>query len=145
MVWNEETSQKPAEDTVSDITGETRTPGPNVLTSSTISLAKVAELDVDRDRLLASHRVFELEYKALLGEFINPEADLNNLVQKTVSVANRMKAEGLTCNTNWNEGVKSQVPQVLAGVFALFTILKSGASSIASAKPTARQGWGKNY
>jgi hypothetical protein len=67
MVWNEETSQKPVEVTVEDIRGILRR------SDSTQTL------QIEKDLLLNSFTLFEGEYKALLGEYIGPEADLNEL------------------------------------------------------------------
>lgn len=114
MVWNEETSQKPVEVTVEDIRGVVRRSG------------SPQTLQVEKDLLLNSFALFEGEYKALLGEYIGPEADLNGLVQKIISSADNLIP--LTCDTGWGKLAKEQIPTILAGVFAVFTILKSGAS-----------------
>jgi len=114
MVWNEETTQKPAEDTICNIRGETHTQ------SATQKLA------IDREQLLKSFKVFDEYYKLLLGEYIIPEADLNALVQKTVAIAKKVKP--LSCSSGWGPKLKCELPKILAGVFVLFTILKSGES-----------------
>ena len=114
MVWNEETSQKPAEDTVRDIRGERR------------SHSATKELEIDRKELLESFRTFDARYKSLLGEYIKPQADLNALVQKTVAIAQNLKP--LKCSSGWSPEVKHQMPNILAGVFTVFTVLKSGQS-----------------
>ena len=114
MVWNEEVTQKPAEDTVCDIKGEERLAG------------RCTELEVDRDGLLDSFRVFDAEYKTLLGQYISPEADLSELVRSTAAIANQLQP--LSCSSGWGVDVKRQLPKILAGVFAVFTVLKSGAS-----------------
>jgi hypothetical protein len=114
MVWNEETSQKPAEDTVQDIMGERR------------SHSATEPLEIDKKELLESFRVFDARYKSLLGEYIKPEADLNALVQKIVATAQNLKP--LKCSSGWSQDVKRQLPHILAGVFTVFTVLKSGSS-----------------
>jgi hypothetical protein len=114
MVWNEETTQKPAEDTVRDIRGERR------------SHSTTEPLEIDRQELLESFRVFDGQYKSLLGEYIKPDADLNDLVQKTVAIAQNLKP--LKCSSGWSLDVKRQLPNILAGVFTVFTVLKSGSS-----------------
>jgi len=113
MVWNEETSQKPAEDTVHDIKGFLRIAG------------KKSDLPVDKDQLLQSFKKFDGEYKKLLGEYIVPEADLKALVYKTVALAEKLHPIDFT---SWDDKVKKQIPCILAGVFTVFTVLKSGAS-----------------
>jgi len=114
MVWNEETTQKPPEDTICNIRGEVHTQ------------SSPKRLAIDRDQLLMSFRVFDENYKSLLGEYIKPEADLNALVQKTMDIAKKVKP--LSCSSGWGSKLKAELPKILAGVFALFTILKSGES-----------------
>jgi len=62
----------------------------------------------------------------LLGEFLHPEADLNNLVCHVMNFVNKQKP--IQCETGWGGAMNSTISNILAGVFALFTILKSGAS-----------------
>jgi hypothetical protein len=62
----------------------------------------------------------------LLGEYIKPAADLNALVQKTVAIAQNLKP--LKCGSGWSPDVKRQLPNILAGIFTVFTVLKSGSS-----------------
>ena len=113
MVWNEETAQKPVEDTVHGIKGFLRVAG------------KKSDLPVDKDQLLQSFKKFDGEYKKLLGEYIVPEADLKALVYKTVALAEKLHPIDFT---SWDDKVKEQIPCILAGVFTVFTVLKSGAS-----------------
>jgi hypothetical protein len=117
MVWNEEIVQKPVEDTVRDIKGHRRPQSER---------GNPKELDIDRDELLDSFQVFEGKYKSLLGEYLETGADLTSLVRKTTQVADRIKP--LRCDEGWTPEVKRVIPHILAGVFALFTVLKSGAS-----------------
>jgi hypothetical protein len=49
-----------------------------------------------------------------------------NSVQKIISSADNLMP--LTCDTGWGSLAKEHIPTILAGVFAVFTILKSGAS-----------------
>ena len=114
MVWNEETTQKPAEDTVHGIKGYRRSGGHK------------SDLLLDKDRLLESFKVFDSQYKICLGEYIEPDADLTALVKKTTAMANKLHP--IDCNSGWDEKVKRQMPHILAGVFTCFTVLKSGAS-----------------
>eukprot|EP00980_Cylindrotheca_fusiformis_P025927 scaffold14918_cov77-Cylindrotheca_fusiformis.AAC.1 len=116
MVWNEETIQKPVEDTVDDIQGYRQRQGDK----------KSIKLDIDSIDLLSSFRAFEEKYQTLLGEYLRTGADLSSLVRKTTQVADRMKP--LTCDIGWTKTVKRSIPNILAGVFALFTVLKSGDS-----------------
>ena len=115
MVWNQETSQKPVEDTVNNIRGEHRE-----------SPFRQTKLNIDQGQLLGSFFKYEHEYKTLLGEYIKPNADLNVLVRKTLALAENLKP--LQCDVGWEDDVKQSIPIILAGVFALFTILKSGSS-----------------
>ena len=114
MVWNEETSQKPAEDTVRGIKGQHRTSGRN------------RDLPVDKDALLRSFEIFDAEYKKLLGEYIEPEADLQKLVNKITALTETFRP--INCTSGWNQNVKDQIPNIIAAVFCVFTVLKSGTS-----------------
>eukprot|EP00957_Ditylum_brightwellii_P064563 4899327-Ditylum_brightwellii.AAC.1 len=62
----------------------------------------------------------------LLGEYIDPNADMKALVQRTVGIADQFRP--LDCDSGWSREVKDQIPNILAGVFAVFTIRKSGDS-----------------
>lgn len=114
MVWNEETSQKPAEDTVKGIHG-----------TSHVRNIK-SELSLDRDLLLENFYIFEAEYKTLLGEYISPEAELKTLVLKLEKLAKELQP--IHIKHDWNENLKGQIPHMLAGIFTVFTVLKSGES-----------------
>ncbi|KAL7561438.1 hypothetical protein ACA910_009294 [Epithemia clementina (nom. ined.)] len=114
MVWNEETCQKPADDTVHDIRGEQQT-------SSSLN-----ELDIDKDQLLRSFWEFEAKYKDLLGDYLSPNADINDLVQQVIRDANQLKP--VDCSAGWGTAIKDCLPTIVAGVFAVFTVLKSAAS-----------------
>lgn len=114
MVWNEETSQKPAEDTVKGIKGIRRE---GIIES---------ELPLDRDLLLERFHIFEAEYKKLLGEYIAPEVDLQLLVVKIKKLSDKLQS--IDIKHGWTNKVKEHIPQILAGVFTAFTVLKSGAS-----------------
>jgi len=62
----------------------------------------------------------------LLGEYIKPGADLSDLVKKVKVLAKKLQP--ISCNKKWSTEEKKHIPVLLAGVFSLFTILKSGAS-----------------
>ena len=115
MVWNEEVSQKPAEDLVNLIRGEVH-----------VTSTQIDNLDVDHRQLLNSFMSYEREYKSLVGDYIKPDADLNALVQKTLALA-RQVAPPNNCD-DWGEDLKAKIPVLLAGVFSLLTVVKSGAS-----------------
>ena len=120
MVWNEETSQKPAEDVVAGINGEQR------VTTTPASKSVTLPIDIDKVKLLASFEAYDREYKSLLGDYLKPDADLNVLVHKTIAKANRVKPK--YASMDFDDELKGQIPALLASVFALFTVLKSGAS-----------------
>jgi hypothetical protein len=69
---------------------------------------------------------YEREYKSLVGDYIKPDADLNLLVQKTLALAR--EAAPLARSKMWSEDLKTTIPVILAGVFSLLTVVKSGAS-----------------
>ena len=114
MVWNEETCQKPADDTVHDIRGEQR------------SSSGTKELDIDQQELLTKFWSFEEKYKQYLAEYLHEDAAVNELVQTVVKYANSLKP--IECDGGWTTEVKEHLPSILAGVFAVFTVLKSSAT-----------------
>ena len=114
MVWNEETTQKPVEETVKEIYGVYRPNGSET------------KAQIDTDLLLKSYWIFEAEYRSLLGSFLPPESDLGVLVDRVTKAAYSIKP--CSCSRGWAEATKKQIPLVLAGIFAVFTILKSGES-----------------
>ena len=115
MTWNDETSRKPAEDVVYHIKGEHR-----------VSAKKTTQMKIDHEELLESFRSYEKQWKSLLGEYIKVDADVNALVRRVKLLAEEMKP--LSCDKKWSMEEKKKIPSLLAGVFALFTVLKSGAS-----------------
>jgi hypothetical protein len=86
--WNEETSQKPVDDTARDIRGHVRKASVN------------ETLCIDTDYLLKGFQDFFGEYTSLLGEYLGPQSpDLNVLVQKVIDAANSLKL--VTCDIGW--------------------------------------------
>lgn len=115
MCWNQETSHKPVEDVVVEMTGDNR-----------LSSKSTEKMNIDQDELIESFNVYDTQYKSLLAEYIKPEADLPDLVKKTKFLA--QKLQPISCDKMWTNEEKGHIPVLLAGVFSLFTILKSGAS-----------------
>jgi hypothetical protein len=115
MVWNEEVSQKPVEDVVQYIRGEIH-----------VSPTEIGPLDVEQVQLLDCFQSYEREYKSLVGDYIKPDADLKALVHRTLALA-RQVAPPNNCD-DWGDDLKAKIPVLLAGVFSLLTIVKSGAS-----------------
>mmetsp|Transcript_1455 Transcript_1455/g.3038 ORF Transcript_1455/g.3038 Transcript_1455/m.3038 type:complete len:1794 (-) Transcript_1455:138-5519(-) len=114
MVWNEETLQKPAEETVHGIK------------SKCCKNGIMNNVPIHKNSLLESFHKFEDQYKKLLMEYIDPNADLKKLVQDTLSMAGKLKP--IDCDSGWSKEVKNQIPYILAGVFSVFTVRKSGES-----------------
>jgi hypothetical protein len=110
MVWNEETIQKPAEFTVKDIQGRMNT----------------TSIDINSDKLLHQYFEFDSQYTSFLGEYLNPDADRNDLVQKIAVFCENLKP--VSCDHGFGDETKRALPTIMAGVFALFTVLKSGES-----------------
>jgi hypothetical protein len=116
MVWNEETIQKPPEDTVRDIRG-------HCLDQQTMN---ESPLGINSDGLLEQFFEFESLYTSFLGEYLSPGADLNALVKKTVDLAETLTP--ISCDHGFGNKTKEHLPTIMAGIFALFTVLKSGES-----------------
>ena len=115
MCWNQETSQKPVEDVVRDITGENR-----------LSSKSTEKMNIDQDELIESFKVYDTQYKNFLGDYLKPGSDLPDLVKKMKCLAKKLQP--ISCDKMWTDEEKKLIPVLLAGVFSLFTILKSGAS-----------------
>jgi len=113
FVWAEETIRKPIQVTMRDIRGYTQT-----------SPESQEELAIMQHELLDHFDVFDVKYKKLLAEFLSADADLNALVHRTTKLAAQMQP--LSCDKGWTTKVKLVIPELLAGVFALFTVLRSG-------------------
>lgn len=118
MCWNEETAQKPVEDVVGSISGEFHHPQSRVSRPIT---------DIDNTKLLHSFEIYDQEYKSLLGDYLQPDADLNILVHRTLAEARQIMPNPNT-GMKFDEKLKKKVPILLASVFAMFTVLKSGES-----------------
>jgi hypothetical protein len=89
MVWNEETAQKPPEDTVRDIRGERRS----------LAGSGPVPVDIHRDSLLLSFRSFETEYQLRLSEYLPSGSDTSKPASQAMDLANRLKP--LSCSRGW--------------------------------------------
>ncbi|KAL7561429.1 hypothetical protein ACA910_009286 [Epithemia clementina (nom. ined.)] len=114
MVWNEETCQKPADDTVHDICGRH------------CRNAGSTELKIDANDLLKSFWIFEEAYKTFLADYLNPDSNIHDLVHTIIQKANKLKPVNL--DIGWGATVKENLPTIAAGVFAVFTVIKSSVS-----------------
>jgi hypothetical protein len=110
FVWNEETIQKPPEDTVKGIKGH----------------LNATPVDINSDKLLDQYFEFHSQYTSFLGEYLNPDTDRNALVQKIIGFCKNLKP--VSCDHGFGDETKRALPTIMAGVFALFTVLKSGES-----------------
>ena len=114
MVWNEETIQKPVEDTVNNIEGKIWDGRSTVSTQ------------IAKSSLLDSFYTFDTEYKRLLGSYLPEDADLDALVHKINEIARTLYP--VSSESGWERETIENIPVLLAGIFAVFTILKSGSS-----------------
>mmetsp|Transcript_10353 Transcript_10353/g.23038 ORF Transcript_10353/g.23038 Transcript_10353/m.23038 type:complete len:1945 (+) Transcript_10353:264-6098(+) len=99
MVWNEETAQKPVEDSVNAIRG--------------------SGVVVDSILLLKSYQLYEGEYQSLLGQFLHPEGKIEELVKRVRDLGTRIRPG--TCDANWSGSTRRELPVLVAGIFAVFT------------------------
>jgi uncharacterized protein YegL len=116
MIWNEEVEQKPPEVTIPQIIVQT--------ISGTTASKQPLGIE-EQAHLFDSFEIFDQRYQLLLMEFLQPDKDLSLLVQKIVSVADSLKP--VSCQ-NLTVEVKRAIPEILSGVFTVFTVLKSGES-----------------
>ena len=112
MAWNTETSQKPVEDTVKGIKGQ--------------AMFSHDALPIDREALLKSFEAFERSFKELFVRYTRPGEDLVALVAQTRLIGASL--QDVSCDGGCNAATKKKLPAIMAGVFALFTIHKSGES-----------------
>lgn len=115
MVWNEETVQKPVEDTVQDILVQ------RLENHAPVTRLSDAHMSTLKDKFFE----FEMQYKSVLGTYLGQDADLKDLVRSTAAIANGLKP---VSRDSFSSSVKDGIPRLLACVFGLFTVLKSGES-----------------
>jgi preprotein translocase subunit SecA len=65
-------------------------------------------------------------YKSFLGDYLNPEADLKVLSQQIIKTCKALKP--VSCDDGFGDATQKALPTILAGIFAVFTIIKSGES-----------------
>jgi hypothetical protein len=114
MVWNEETIQKPPQDTIKGIHGV-------IMNSQSMNMTR---RDLDKDSLLQQYVEFDAAYTSFLGHFLSPEADIRALVRKTIGICDDLKP--VSCDDGFGAVTKGTLPSILAGIFAVFTVVKSG-------------------
>ena len=88
IVWNEETSKEPVEDTVCSMEGHI------------ISASQIKSLTFCNEKLIPCYMAFDARYKTLLGEYIHPDAEWNDLINRTITTAQRLNP--LRCSSDWN-------------------------------------------
>ena len=116
MVWNEETIQKLPEETIGGIRGQ-------FLDRHS---SNTTDVHLNKDELIEGYFEFNREYKSFLGEYLSPEADIKALVHRIIIVCESI--EPVSCDHGFGAETKRSLPSILAGIFAVFTIIKSGES-----------------
>jgi len=111
--WNEETVQKPVEQSIKEICGEIfissrTTPDPG-----------------DKKMLLNYYQQYEECFNTFFNNFISPDADRKMLISKVMNCARDLQPSSID---KWDNSVINVLPFLLAGVFAYFTLCKSGES-----------------
>lgn len=114
MIWNEEVSQKPAEVTI-----------PAMLVQGLVDDSKSPLEQEKQHNLSTSFKKFDMRYRSLLSDYLQPGMDVSLLVYKTIASAEKIKP--ISCQS-FEQQTKEAIPEILAGVFTVFTILKSGES-----------------
>lgn len=112
MTRNEETCQKPVNETVKNIIGEIR------------SDSKTENIVIYEDQLIDCFEKYDNDYKILVKKYLDPHSNLKEVVQKTISLTVSLKP--LTCESSWDKYVKMKIPLILVGVFCVFTFKKPG-------------------
>ncbi|KAG7352611.1 von Willebrand factor type A domain containing protein [Nitzschia inconspicua] len=114
MIWNEEVKQKPPEVTI-----------PEICVQDLTEDNRTALEQEKQEYLSASFKRFDMLFQSLLCDYLKPDADIGVLVRKTVAITENLKP--VTCKT-FGTQTKEAIPDILAGVFTIFTVLKSGES-----------------
>jgi len=129
--WNEEVVQKDPLQSIDEMYFE------DVVASSSSSCSgadqsqlqrrgqKQALSDSSKKGLFSAYESYDREYDVIFKKYIDPESDRSEIVDDVISRAAALRP----CRAdNWNDRVVAEIPLILAGVFAYFTIIKSGES-----------------
>ena len=111
VAWNEQVMQKPADQVLDGFEVDCN----RVMT-------KLSE--PDRTSLLEMFETYTENYNRFLETYLAPDAPHLNELVKMIG----KKARSLKKHTSWGSEVVEQIPFLLAGIFAHFTVIKSGDS-----------------
>ena len=116
--WNEEVVQKDPAQSIDEMQSE-------VFLSKTVpSHPRGLDKNV-ADALRSAYKRYEAEYDRLFQKHISDDVDTSGIVAIVMDRA----ADLWPCTTgDWNDRIVAAVPLILAGVFAFFTISRSGDS-----------------
>jgi hypothetical protein len=115
MRWNEEITQKSVQATAAEITASRFDPRTNKRSSE----------PVDQEKLLEGFCKYQEVFDTYLNQWLAGRLQLEELANKVLKDAGALRP----CSVDeWTETVKDELPSLLGGVFAYFTIHKSGDS-----------------
>lgn len=84
---------------------------------------EMKEVKLDRANIKSAYDTYEEKYNSFFTEFV--ERGHNDLVQRVFHMAQEL---GPCEVSNWDDRVKEKIIEIIAGIFATFTIIKSGDS-----------------
>ena len=95
-------------------------------------LADIQGSDMDKesknsmkDYLLSAFERYESTYKRLVEEYLGPKINLKQFVSNFIlKEVNPIKSDNI-CKINWNKKIEKKLPELIAHVFALWTLLSS--------------------
>ena len=82
-------------------------------------------LKFDCHQLKKMYDEYNEKYEQLVVRYLPEGMDMEEIVEDVLQLASPIKSCGLS---NWNDSVKSFIPFLLAGIFAYYTVSKSGDS-----------------
>eukprot|EP00854_Cymbomonas_tetramitiformis_P000670 gene670-1123_t len=117
LQWNEEVTQKSVDATLAEVTSK--------LMVGKTSPDSAQDITIGQARLRSGFETYEAEYDECFSMWRVGKLQLDEIAQKVVDKASKLRP---CCVRQWSREVKAAVPGLLGGVFAYFTISKSGDS-----------------
>ena len=115
MAWNKRVSQMPVSESSKNMTCHTYDSRSKQMTPH----------DFDRTELESLYREYQKKYDDLVLKYLPAGTDNMEIVAQVLQQADKMKPCTLE---KWDDSVKREIPTILAGIFAYYTVSKCGDS-----------------